>query len=55
MKIALVIIGILIAFEIIVDFVARLAKARFDRMSPGGQRKEQERFYKVQQMSFPHL
>lgn len=54
MKIALIIIGAIavvgVAIEVVGRIVARLAKARFDAMSPDGQRKEQERLYKAHQM-----
>ena len=54
MKIALIIIGAIavvgVAIEVVGRIVARRAKARFDAMSPDGQRKEQERLYKAHQM-----
>lgn len=55
MKIALIIIGAIavvgVAIEVVGRIVARLAKARFDAMSPDGQRKEQERLYRAQHFS----
>jgi len=54
MKIALIIIGAIavagVAFEVVGKIVARRAKARFDAMSSGEQRKEQERLYKKHQL-----
>jgi len=55
MKVALIIVGAVaiagIAFEIVGNLIAKRARARFDRMPPDAQRKEQERMYRRQQMA----
>ena len=54
MKIALIIIGVIaivcIAIEIASKISAKREKARWDRLTPEEQRKEQERMYKAHQM-----
>ena len=50
MKMALMVIGVIaiagVACEIVGNIVVRRASARFDKMPPDEQRKEQERLYR---------
>ena len=53
-KIALIIIGtiiaIFIAVEVVLRLIARRERKRFDNLPPDEQRKEQERLYKKHQL-----
>lgn len=54
MKVIIIILAVIavasVVIEIVGRVVARREKARFDKMSPDGQRKYQEQMYKRQQM-----
>ena len=54
MKIVVIVVGVLIAFgvvlEVVSHIVAKRSRERFDKMSPDEQRKYQEEMHKRQQL-----